>query len=116
MSARVGEGIRLPGQKSDLFRLSEIKGSPNDPTELTIQLTSDNERAVLAPKRPFREVMGHAAHFSYGLEKRQFRNVRVDDSLPLSGTTYKVVSISEGALVISAPNQVRSTIKTGSAQ
>jgi len=116
LSTRVGEGLRLPGQKSDLFRLLEIKGPPSEPTELTIQLTADNERALVAPKKPYRQLMGHAAQFVYGLEKRPYRNVRVDDKLPLSGTTYKVVSISSGALVISAPNQVRSTIKTGSAQ
>lgn len=113
LSARVGEGVRLPGQKTDLFRLLEVKGSPAEPTELVIQLTAGNERAVLGPKRPFRQVMGHAAQFVYGLEKRAFKNIRVDENLPLSGTTYKVVSISESDFVISAPNQVRTTIKAG---
>ena len=113
LSAKVTEGIRLPGQKSDLFRLLEVKGAAMEPGELSIQLTAGNERATVAPKRPYRQVMGYSAQFTYGVEKRLFRNVRVDDSLPLSGVTYKVVAISEGEIVISAPNQVRSTIKAG---
>lgn len=113
LSAKPGEGIRLPGQKTDLFRLLEVKGPPMEPTDISIQLTSGNERAVVGARKPYRQVMGHSAQFTYGVEKRVFRNVRVDDSLPLSGVTYKVVAITDGEIVISAPNQVRSTIKAG---
>jgi len=111
LSARPGEGLRLPGQKSDLFRLLEVKGSPTEPAELTIQLTSSSDRPTVAPRKPFRQVMGYSAQFQYGTEKRIFKNVRNEDSLPLSGTTYKVVAITESELVISAPNLVRTTIK-----
>lgn len=109
ISARPGEGVKLPGQKNDLFRLLDVKGPPAEPTELTIQLTSGNERPTVAPRKPFRQIMGYAAQFQY--EKRVFKNVRNEDSLPLSGTTYKVVAITESEFVISAPNLVRTTIK-----
>jgi hypothetical protein len=111
LSARAGEGVRLPSQKTDLFRLAEVKGAPAEPTELVIQLTEGNERASVIPHKPFRRVMGYSAAFTYGSEKRSFKNVRVDDSLPLSGVTYKVVAITENELVLSAPNKVRTNIK-----
>lgn len=113
LSVKVSEGLRLTGQKSDLFRLLEVKGNTMEPSELSIQLTAGNDRVTVSPKRPYRQIMGYAAQFVYGTEKRVFRNVRVDDTLPLSGVNYKVVAITEGEIVISAPNQVRSTIKAG---
>ena len=111
LSTKPGEGIRLPSQKTDLFRLVEVKGPPAEPTELVIQLTDGNERASVAPRKPYRRVMGYSAAFTYGNEKRNYKNIRVDDTVPLSGTSYKVVAISDGELVLSAPNKVRSNIK-----
>ena len=113
LSTRVGEALRLPGAKSELFRLLEVKGSATDPSELLIQLPAGDERVIVAPRRAYRKIMGYAAQFTYGPEKRPFRSVRVDDTLSLSGSNYKVVSISDSELVISAPNQLRSSIKPG---
>ena len=110
-SAKPGEGIRLLPQKSDLFRLVEVKGPPAEPAELVIQLTEANERASVALHKPYRRVMGYSAAFTYGNEKRTYKNIRVEDTVPLSGISYKVVAISEGELVLSAPNKVRTNIK-----
>lgn len=111
LSTKLNEGVRLPSQKSDLFRLIEVKGTPAEPTELIIQLTDGNERASVATHKPYRRVMGYSAAFTYGTEKRSYKNIRVDDTVPLSGIAYKVVAISEGEVVLSAPNKVRSNIK-----
>jgi len=112
LSARVGEGIRLPGQKSDLFRLLEVKGPPAEPTELEVQFTAGNERAVITPRKPHRQVMGYSAQFVYGTEKRAYKNIRAEDTLQLSGTPFKVVAVTQDEFVIAAPNLARSTIKT----
>ena len=102
------------GAKDDLIHLVEVKGPKEDPTELVCELVETRERFVLTKDKDFRKPFGYAADLRS--EGKDFLAKRVDDALNLSGVTYKIVAIGKDELVVSAPNQVRTTIAAVPAQ
>ncbi len=96
------------GTKNDVLFLRDIKGPKEEPTELICELIESGERFVLSKERDFRKPLGYAVDLRH--ENKDFPAKRVDDSVTLSGVTYKIVAIGKDELVVSAPNQVRTTI------
>ena len=99
------------GTKNDLFVLREVHGPKDNPTEVVIEVLSGNERVTLSKDKTFTKGMAFAADIRYEAENKNFVGKRADESLMLSGVTYKIVAIQKDELVVSAPNQVRTTIK-----
>jgi len=77
-------------------------------------LVETRERFVLTKDKDFRKPFGYAADLRS--EGKDFLAKRVDDALNLSGVIYKIVAIGKDELVVSAPNQVRTTIAAVPAQ
>lgn len=102
------------GEKGPVIQLIEVKGSKQDPSELICELVETRERFVLTKDKPFRKTFGYAADLKS--EGKDFPNKRVDDPIVLSGVTYKIVAIGKDEIVVSAPNQVRTTIAAVPAQ
>ena len=96
------------GTKNDVMFLRDIKGPKEDPVELICELLETGERFVLSKEKDFRKPLGYAADLRH--ENKDFPAKRVDDSVTLAGVAYKIVAIGKDELVVSAPNQVRSTI------
>jgi len=96
------------GSKDALVQLIEVKGPKDEPTELICELVETRERFTLGREKDFRKPIGYAADLRS--EGKEFLAKRVDDPLMLSGVTYKIVAIGKDELVVSAPNQVRTTI------
>lgn len=96
------------GAKDALVQILEVKGSKMDPTEIICELVETRERFVLSKEKVFRKTFSYAADLRS--EGKEFPGKRVDDPLVLSGVTYKIVAIGKDELVVSAPNQVRTTI------
>lgn len=94
--------------KDSIIQLIEVRGPKADPTELVYELIETRERFVLTKDKVFRKTFGYAADLRS--EGKEFPGKRVDDPLVLSGVTYKIVAIGKDELVVSAPNQVRTTI------
>jgi hypothetical protein len=101
------------GTKNDALLLREVKGPKEDPTELVCELSETGERFVLTKEKDFRKPYGYAVDLRH--ENKDFPGKRVDDSISLAGVTYKIVAIGKDELVVSAPNQVRTTIPAVSA-
>lgn len=99
-----------PGTKNDLFILREVKGPRENPTEFVCELVDEQKTFTVTPTEPFIQTMGYAADLRY--DGREQREKRVDDTLNLSGANYKIVAISRDEIVFSAPNQVRTTIRS----
>ncbi|HTI69305.1 MAG TPA: hypothetical protein VMF06_05040 [Candidatus Limnocylindria bacterium] len=104
------------GARNELFILREIKGPKESPTELVCALIEGGEVFSVTPTKAFSRVMGYSADLRYEIEKKDLSNRRVDESFPLSGVTYKIVAIAKDEVVISSPNQVRTTVKKVSGQ
>ena len=101
--------------KNDLFVLREVKGAKENPSELVCELLEGSERFTLTTNKVFSRALGLSADLRYEAEKKDFNGRRVDDVIVLSGVSYKIVAIAKDEVVISSPNQVRTTVKKLSA-
>jgi hypothetical protein len=87
---------------NDLFTLKEIKGPPEDPTELILELTDTKERVSIAKGKDFKRAVGFEVDLKYPVENRDFKNLRINSTFTLAGDQYIVVAISENEVVLSA--------------
>ena len=102
--------------KDQIFKLLEVRGPKEEPTDFICELVSSREQFVISKTKNFRKTQGYSADLRYDAEKRDFTQKRVGDSFTLSGAVYKIVAIEKDELVVSAPNSVRTTVLKPSAQ
>jgi hypothetical protein len=100
-----------PPTKNETFTMLEVKGKPEDPTQIIVQLNDTAERAVVAKDKPFSRVDGYMADLRYDPEKKNWPDKRIGAVLPFNGEDYKIVAINSSEVVLSAPNQKKWTIK-----
>jgi hypothetical protein len=98
--------------KNDTFQLVEVKGKPEDPSQVVVVLNDTGEHAVITKEKPFERVDGYMADLDYRLENGHWRAQRVGATLPFNGEQYKIVAINQSEVVLSAPNQKKWTIKS----
>jgi hypothetical protein len=103
--------------KSEPFTIVEVKGKPEDPTQLVIEMKDTRERGIIAKDQPFKRVGGYMADMYYDLEKKPFTKRRVNSQPPLSfsGEEYNIVAITQNEVVLAAKsNGKKWTIKATS--
>lgn len=100
-----------PPTKNETFTMVEVKGTPEDPSQIIVQLNDTTERAVITKEKPFTRVDGYMADLRYDPEKKSWSDKRVGAVLPFNGEDYKIVAINANEVVLSAPNQKKWTIK-----
>ena len=105
-----------PKVKSDGgFVILEVKGPPENPTELVLELTDSAERAVVTKDAPFRRVDGYTTDLKYDPENRKWMNLRVGAGGPgtqpitVDGESYIVVAINKNEVVLSAKSNNKKT-------
>jgi hypothetical protein len=95
-----------PGNKNDTFVVREVKGPPDDPAELVIELNDSAEQVVLKKGTPFKQVDGYTADLKYDPERKTWPGVRA--SVPpkppiiVAGEEYNIVAITKNEVVLSA--------------
>jgi hypothetical protein len=109
-----------PPTKNKTFMMLEVKGKPEDPTQVVVQMNDTSEKAVLTKnpgdpgKLTFRRIEGYMADLRYDPEKRQWTHCRVN-SRPLpafNGEEYNIVAVTQNEVVLSAKsNGKKWTIK-----
>jgi hypothetical protein len=100
------------GDKTESFTLLEVKGPPEDPQQLVVQL-SDGERGTISKDQPFQRVDGYTADLRYDLEHKLWTKWRVGAPLTFNGEDYTIVAISQNEVVLLArSNQKKWTIKS----
>lgn len=102
--------------KDQIFKLLEVRGPKESPTDFVCELVSTREQFVISKTKSFRKTQGYSADLRYEASRQSFNQKRVGDSLNLSGAVYKIVAIEKDELVVSAPNSVRTTVLKASAQ
>ncbi|MBX3734850.1 MAG: hypothetical protein KF791_19910 [Verrucomicrobiae bacterium] len=96
------------GTKNDWFYLREVRGPKDSAGEVVIELIDGGERATLAKEKPFSRPRGYQADLKF--ENKDYPRRRVDDSINILGSIYKIVAIGKDEIVVSAPNGTRTTI------
>lgn len=96
-------------EKKELFTLKEVKGPPEDPTELVLELTEGQEMISISKDKPFRRVEAHAADLRYVPDNKNFPNQKVNDVLQIAGEAYKIIAITENEVRVSATSTDKRT-------
>lgn len=93
-----------PPTKNETFTMLEVKGKPDDPSQIVVELNDTGEKAVITKDKPFERVDGYMADLYYDLEKKPWTHRRVNSQPPLSfnGEDYNIVAINKNEVVLSA--------------
>jgi hypothetical protein len=95
------------------YRLIDIKGPPEKPTLLTLEMKETGENISLVPDQPFKRVDGYTADLKYPPEPGWIKNgQRVDANLSFGGQLYKIVAITQSNVVVSAKSNDKHTTIT----
>jgi hypothetical protein len=107
--------IATPSVKNDAFMIREVKGPPEAPDALVLELNDTSELATVTKDQPFKREDGYLADLVYPPEKKTWRNLRVGAGGPgtppiiINGEEYIVVAISKNEVVLSAKSNNKKT-------
>lgn len=113
---RISGYYTLNDTNKPLLVLREIKGMPDNPSELVLELKENGERIVVSREQPFIRTNTYEADLKWKVENKPFNRQRVNSVLRLGTEEYKIVAINPGEVVVSAPNDKKYTVRQPSAQ
>jgi hypothetical protein len=99
------------GEKNETFRLKEVGGPADNPTNIVLELLENSETVGINRDKPYRRVDGFVASLYYDPQKKKWTDQRIGQTLNINGEDYKIVAISKDEVVLSAPNSKKWPIK-----
>jgi hypothetical protein len=98
--------------KNEFFTLKEIKGPPEDPTELILELADGATKASVSTNNTYTQVEGYEADLKYAVDGKTFNNLRVNSPLRFLDEDCIVVAITQNEVVVLArSNDKRYTVR-----
>jgi len=95
------------------YTLRDIKGPPEKPTQLLLEMKESGEDFSLLPDQAFKRIDGYSADLKYPPESGWIRNnQRVGAHLSFGGGQYIIVAITQSNVVISAQSNDKKTTIT----
>jgi hypothetical protein len=91
-----------PPTKNDTFTMLDVKGKPDDPSQIIVELNDSGEKAVITKDQPFHRIDGYTADMHYDPEKKNWKVQRVGSHLAFNGEEYNIVAITQNEVVLSA--------------
>ncbi len=102
--------ISKKDEKNEVFVLRQVKGPPDAPTEVVLELVEGGELVSVAKEKPFKRVDGYTVDLRYPLENRPpWLNQRVGGALKFGGEDYIIVAISKTEVVVLAKSNQKKT-------
>jgi hypothetical protein len=95
--------------KSGMFIIRGIKGAPDDPTELELEIPATGETVSVTTNKPYQRVDSYVADLRYQPELKTMQKVRVDGTITLDGELYKVIEINSNAVRVQANRTTKVT-------
>jgi hypothetical protein len=95
--------------KNDAFIIREVKGEPENPSALVLELNEGGEQITLVKDTPFKREDGYLADLKYDPERKTWTNRRVGSQISFGGEDYIVVAISKDEVVLSAKSNNKKT-------
>jgi len=114
-------GVVHLDSSTDMFILRKVEGAPESPTALLLEFKNPtHEQFTLKanPDEPFKKVIAYSADLRYPPEPTlQWNKIReagpgvpaAQCTLTIDGTVYKVIDVESNSVIISAPNNKRTT-------
>jgi hypothetical protein len=111
-SKRNGEKLVSRDSKNEIFSLQDIKGPPEKPLELILNLNETGEAISISPDKPFKRVAGYAADLKYAADNnKMWRGQRIGAPLVFAGGMYNIVGITQTNVVLkNQQNDKKTTI------
>jgi hypothetical protein len=105
-----------PTAKNKVFSIVEVKGKPDDPNEIDVQMEDTKEKGVIKKSVPFQRIEGFVVDLRYDPEKKKWDNcrekVRPSPPLAFNGEEYNIVTLTKDEIVLVAKsNGKKWTIK-----
>lgn len=97
-------GASVNEMNKEGFTIREVKGPPDNPTDLILELTDTAERASMSKSKPFKRVDGYMADLKYPPESFGRNNQRVGARILIANEYYIIVAIATNEVVFSAPS------------
>jgi hypothetical protein len=89
---------------------NNMRGTPENPTELVVLLAGEKTPVTISKDKPFERVIGYAADLRYDPENnRTWKNVKNKAELAFGGETYNIVAITENEVTVSAKSNKKQT-------
>jgi hypothetical protein len=101
-----------------VFSMLEVKGKPEDPSEIVVELVDSKERVSISKAKPFERIEGYMADLRYEPERKKWDFCRVNSTTrpAFNGEEYNIVAITKDEVVLSAKsNGKKWTVKAQSA-
>jgi hypothetical protein len=101
---RISQFATLNSTNLKVFILREVKGPPEEPTELDLELKETGERVNSAKDKPFVRAEAYEVDLRYPIDNRNFPKLRVGATLRLGGDEYKIQNINQNEIVFLGDN------------
>jgi hypothetical protein len=98
--------------KSGLYVIHGIKGAPDDPTDLHLEIPATQETVWISKTNPYKHVDGYTVDMKYDPESLVLLKKRINDTITLDNEQYKMIEITNNLIrVQSISNTKITTIK-----
>lgn len=98
--------------KAGIFTVREAKGgTPEDPNELVLELADTRQMVSVTKAQPYQRVDSYTVDLKYEPDAKTFNKQKVNDTLIISGASYKIVAITNNEVrVVSDSTKKQTTI------
>ncbi len=101
---RLAQFATLNATNLKVFVLREVKGAPEDPSELVLELKDTGERVSIGKDKPFVRAEAYEVDLRYPIENKDFKKQRVGATLRFGGEEYKIQTINQNEIVFLGDN------------
>jgi hypothetical protein len=96
--------------KSGLYIIRGIKGAPEDPTDLQLEIPATQEMVWITKEKPYKRVDGYTVDMKYEPESLTLLKKRVNDTIVLDNEAYKIVEITNNLVRVQSNKTKVTTI------
>ena len=95
--------------KSGLYIIRGIKGAPDDPSELDVEIPATGQTVVVTTNQPYQHADSYIADLRYEPDLKTMPKLHVESAITLDGELYKVIEISSNAVRVQANRTTKVT-------
>jgi hypothetical protein len=101
--------VSMDDPKKDAFTLLQVKGPPENPSELILKLADSGETVSVSKDKPYRRADAYAADLKYDPENKKFLGRRVGEAISFGGQDYIIVAIDADEVILSDQSNQKHT-------
>ena len=95
--------------KSGFYTVRGITGAPDDPKEINLELSENQETVSISKDNPYKRVDGYMADMRYDPESHNLPKLHVNDPITLDNEQYKIVEITNNVVRVQSVKSTKVT-------